>query len=215
MWLRTEGEADPQLVKGYLKQAYHEIEKYINDDKDFQTALYPRKVLPSAPDIIKQMAIYSSQAGVGPMAGVAGAIADYLGVRLSERHPQIICNNGGDIYYKTVKEQRFLVGAPGSPFHNKIEICVPSAQNGNGLCTSSGKSGHSINFGRAYAVTILADNACLADVWATALSNQIMSHLDIDRGLKICGERKGIKGVVILADQYLGAWGEVRLSQAQ
>lgn len=215
LWLRTEGEADPQIVKGYLKQAYLEIERYIDCDKEFQTTLNPCKILSSAPDIIKQMALYSSQANVGPMAGVAGAIADYLGQRLGASHPQIICNNGGDIYYKTVEEQKFLIGAPGSPFHNKIEICVPFAEKGNGLCTSSGKSGHSINLGRAYAVTILADNACLADVWATAISNQIMSHLDIDRGLKICRDTKGIKGAVILADQYLGAWGELRLSQAQ
>lgn len=213
--MKTEEKADPKRVEKYLKQAYLEIERYIDKDKDFLTTLHPCKVLPAAPDIIKQMYICSHLACVGPMAGVAGAIADYLGRRLSACHPQILCNNGGDIYYQTFNEQHFLLSAPGSPFHNKIEICAPSAKKGKGLCTSSGISGHSVNIGRAYAVTILADNACLADVWATAVSNQIRSHLDIDRGLKNCQGQKGVEGAVILVDQYLGAWGEISLSQAQ
>ena len=213
LWLKTEEKADSLLVKDYLKQAYQDIEKYIDKDKNFLTTFHPCKVLSEAPDIIKKMSICSLQAGVGPMAGVAGAIADYLGQKLSDHHSQILCNNGGDIYYRMFKEQHFPLSAPGSPFHNKMEICAPYSKKGKGLCTSSGISGHSINLGRSFAVTILADSACLADVWATAVSNRIKSHLDIDQGLKNCRGQKGVEGVIILVDQYLAAWGEISLSR--
>jgi ApbE superfamily uncharacterized protein (UPF0280 family) len=199
----------------YLKRVYNEIEQYIECDKAFLNSLHPCKVPETAPDIIKEMAGYSLEANVGPMAGIAGAIAEYLGRRLSLKHRFIFCNNGGDIYYKASREQSFFISAPGSPFHNTIKIFVPPAIEGKGLCTSSGIIGHSINMGRAYAVSILAKHACLADVWATAVSNKIKSHLDLEHVLKFCKEKESIEGVVVLVDNYLGAWGTIRLSRVE
>lgn len=215
IWLNTDGKPDRQQAEMFLKEAYHDIEKYIACDKEFLLSLHPCKVPETAPDIIKEMSRYSMEADVGPMAGVAGAIAEYLGRRLSLKHRLIFCNNGGDIYYKACREQSIFLCAPGSPFHNMIKIRVPSAIDGKGLCTSSGILGHSINMGRAYAVSILAKNACLADVWATAVSNQIKSHLDLENVLKWCIEKESIEGVIVLVDNYLGAWGAISLSRVE
>ena len=215
MWLKTEGEPDRQEVETYLKQAYEDIEAYIACDSNFLSSLHPYEVGETAPEIVKVMSEHASKANVGPMAGIAGVIAEYIGRRLSSRHRIILCNNGGDIYYESPEEQWILLNAPGSPFHNQIKICVPSAIKGKGLCTSSGTSGHSVNMGRAYAVSILAGNACSADVWATAMSNQIRSHEDIDRILSLCKEQDDIEGVVILVDNYLGIWGDIRLSRVE
>jgi ApbE superfamily uncharacterized protein (UPF0280 family) len=215
IWLKTEGKPDCQQAELFLKQAYHDIEGYLACDKGFLQSLHPCKVPETAPEIIKDMSRYSEEADVGPMAGVAGAIAEYIGKRISSRHRLVFCNNGGDIYYRSPAEESFSLSAPGSPFDNKIRICVPSSIEGKGLCTSSGTFGHSINMGRAYAVSILAQNACLADVWATAVSNRIRSHLDLKHILKWCTETECIEGVVILVDDYLAAWGDIRLAPAE
>ncbi len=215
IWLKTEGMPDRQQAEMYLKKAYQDIEGYIACDKGFLHALHPLKVSETAPDIIRDMSRYSEEADVGPMAGVAGAIAEYIGKRLSLRHRLVFCNNGGDIYYRSPMEELFFLAAPGSPLDNLIKICVPPAIEGKGLCTSSGTFGHSINMGRAYAVTILAKNACLADVLATAVSNRVRSHLDLEKVLKWCTEKKCIEGVVILVDDHLAAWGDIRLNLAE
>jgi ApbE superfamily uncharacterized protein (UPF0280 family) len=212
IWIWTEGAPDRKRIQGYLEDAYSALEQYIQENKEFVWSLHPVEFSDTAPDIVKHMCICAQEAEVGPMAGVAGAISDCLGQRLSEDYPYIICNNGGDIYYKTEKEQQFLISAQGSPFHNKILIDAPSAEKGRGLCTSSGISGHSMNMGRAFAVSILASDACLADVWATSISNKVTSHLTIDAALEYCKSQKGIKGVVILVDQYLGAWGDIKIN---
>ena len=213
IWLKTEDRLNSRQAEEFLKQAYLEIEQYIASNMDFLSSLHPIEVPEKAPNIVKQMCMYSIQAGVGPMAGVAGAISEFLGQKLSSYHRQIFCNNGGDIYYKTTEEQQVLLSAPGSPFHNRIKISMPSAINGKGLCTSSGISGHSINMGRAFSVTILANNACLADVWATSISNQVRSDTDIEHGLELCKKQEGIEGTVILVDQSLGAWGDISLDR--
>lgn len=215
IWLKTEGKADRHQAEMYIKKAYQDIEGYIAYDKGFLHALHPRKVSETAPDIIRDMCRYSEEADVGPMAGVAGAIAEYIGRRMSSIHRIVFCNNGGDIYYRSPVEESFYISAPGSPLDKMLKICVPSAIEGKGLCTSSGIFGHSINMGRAYAVSILANNACLADVWATSVSNRIRSHLDLDHVLKWCMESESIKGVVILVDDYLAAWGDISLNQAE
>lgn len=215
LWIKTKGVPDSDAVLKYLKEIYLEMENYINRDKVFLSTLHGHHVDTTAPELIRQMARFSREADVGPMAGVAGAFAEAVGRRLLLLHDEVICNNGGDIFYKTSGEQQFILNATGSPFHKKIMINVPATQSGKGLCTSSGISGHSINMGRTYAVTILADNACRADVWATAVSNQIVTNQDIEKGLKICQEKNGIEGVIILVDKYLGVWGNVNLSRIE
>jgi len=213
--LKTEGRPDRRQVEMYLNQIYQELEEYIARDKDFLNTLKPHKVPETAPKTIRDMSIYATRADVGPMAGVAGAIAENIGKRLSKNHRIIICNNGGDIYYQSPDQESLILRAPGSPFDKTIKIQVPPAVQGKGLCTSSGIVGHSINTGRAYAVSILADNACLADVWATSISNRIHSYMDMDRVLEFCREEEDIKGVAILVDHYLGIWGDIRLSRVE
>ncbi|MGA1796556.1 MAG: UPF0280 family protein [bacterium] len=214
LWIKADGELDRCHVEGHLRQVYDQIEAYAASEGSFLSSLHPLDVPETAPEVIRRMARYARLAGVGPMAGVAGAVADFVGEGLSEGHRRIICNNGGDIFYRSPEKQGFFLSAPGSPFHGKVCMYAPPAA-GKGLCTSSGIVGHSVNMGRAYAVTVLAENACLADVWATAVSNRIGSHADMDRVLAWCAHVEGIEGVVILVDHYLGVWGAIELSGDQ
>ncbi|MFA5389675.1 MAG: UPF0280 family protein, partial [Candidatus Omnitrophota bacterium] len=82
-----------------------EIEKYIKQRPEFATSLEPISMDLSAPDIIKEMIRASEAAGVGPMAAVAGAIAEFVGKELLKYSGQLIIENGGDIFIKTDKER--------------------------------------------------------------------------------------------------------------
>ena len=80
-----------------------------------------------------------------------------------------------------------------------------------GICTSSGTVGPSLSYGKADAVVALAQSAALADAVATAVGNNIRNAEDIDREINGAGERYGISGLVIIKDDRIGFWGNIKL----
>ena len=66
-----------EIVKKYRAQ----IEAYIIKRQEFMTSLEPISQDLTAPDIIKEMIRTTALAGVGPMASVAGAVAEFAGSR--------------------------------------------------------------------------------------------------------------------------------------
>ena len=90
--------------------------------------------------------------GVGPMAAVAGAIAEFVGEELLAYSPEVIIENGGDIYIKSLKKRVVGIYAGNSPLTGKIGLEIEGKETPIGICTSSGTVGHSLSFGRADAV---------------------------------------------------------------
>jgi ApbE superfamily uncharacterized protein (UPF0280 family) len=159
------------------------------------------------------MARAASKAGVGPMAAVAGAIAEFVGHDLIALSPEIIIENGGDIFLASSRERTIGIYAGNSPLTGKIGLKISGAETPLGICTSSGTVGHSLSFGQADAVVILAKSATLADAAATAIGNLISQADDIPKGIERAQGIKGLKGVIIIKDDRLGLWGEVKISQ--
>ena len=75
-----------------------QIEEYIRIHPEFKTSLVPIREDKLAPEIVRDMIRASKRAGVGPMASVAGAIAEYVGKDLIKNSANVIVENGGDIY---------------------------------------------------------------------------------------------------------------------
>jgi uncharacterized protein len=196
-----------RLVSKYRRQ----LEKYIEKSPEFQTSLEPVKVPASAPGIVKDMAEAGAKARVGPMAAVAGAIAEHVGRELLEFSPEIIVENGGDIFLKVLKKRVVGIYAGGSPLTGKIGLEINPQETPLGVCTSSGMVGHSLSFGKADAVVVLAGSAALADAAATAIGNRVKQAGDIDKALEFAREISGLKGAVIIIGDKVGAWGEIKL----
>lgn len=76
------------------------IEAHIRRYPDFATILIPWHVPYPVPAIIQDMIISGEKAGVGPMASVAGVIAEYVGRGLLPYSDEVIIENGGDIFVK-------------------------------------------------------------------------------------------------------------------
>jgi len=88
-------------------------------------------------------------AGVGPMAAVAGAVAEYVGRDLLQWGEQVIVENGGDVFLSSTVERLAAVHAGTSPFSGRVALAVPAGRTPVGVCTSSATVGHSLSFGRA------------------------------------------------------------------
>jgi hypothetical protein len=210
------------LARGNVeRQAYdsvyryrNQLENYLSRHPEFLTALAPLPPDPFAPPLVNAMLLAAQAAEVGPMAAVAGAIAEYVGKDLlAGGEAEVMVENGGDIFLKRHRECIVSIFAGDSPLSRKVGIRVPVDHMPLGICTSSGKVGHSLSFGKADSVTVLAASTPLADAAATRLGNEVTDGNDINRALLIAKALPSLLGVVIILDNQLGVWGSVDLLQ--
>lgn len=189
----------------------HQIEEYIGREPLFATTLSPLPVTPDAPPIVKDMAKSTTCVGVGPMAAVAGAIAEFVGQDLLTYSREVIIENGGDNFLHSGKLRRVGIYAGSSPFSNRIALEIEPQDMPVGICTSSGTVGHSLSFGKADAVTVISSSATFADAAATAVANLIQTPEDIRRGIEFARQFKQIRGVLLIIGEKMGAWGKIKL----
>ena len=187
------------------------LERYIARHPDFLTSLEPLEVEKDAPIIVRDMAEAARLCGVGPMAAVAGAVAGFVGRELLDFSPEVIVENGGDIFIKIQRQRTIGIFAGNSPLTGKLGLELNPEDTPLGICTSSGTVGHSLSFGRADAVIVLADSATLADAAATAIGNRVSEVTDIEKGIEFAQGIGQLKGVVIIKDDRLGVWGDVKM----
>ena len=191
----------------------HQLETYIAMNPEFQKSLFPLRDDPYAPEIVQEMILASQLAHVGPMAAVAGAIAESVSKDLLKLSKEIIVENGGDIYLAISKERTIGIFAGNSPLSLKIGLVISPEETPLGICTSSGTVGPSLSLGKADAVCILAKSSALADAAATAVGNIIKEKKDIERGLERGKEIEGVLGTLIIVEEKMGIWGNIKLTQ--
>jgi ApbE superfamily uncharacterized protein (UPF0280 family) len=191
----------------------HQLEEYIRANPLFQTSLIPLPEDPRAPKVVKELLAASQKAGVGPMAGVAGAMAEFVGKELLAKTPEVVVENGGDIFMQSSTERKIGLFAGESPLNMKMGVRIPHEKTPLGICTSSGTVGHSTSFGKADAVCVISPSTALADAAATALGNRVGGKGDIEQVLEEGRTISGVEGMVIIVGDALGAWGEYELVQ--
>lgn len=208
--IRCDIALDKKLLEQRTRLYRRQINQYISEDKKFLTSLLPLRVSSSAAPIVKEMASVSRLVNVGPMATVAGAIAQYLANDILKQGAQeLIVENGGDIFLKTRKIRQVSIYAADSKLSNKIFLKIYPQDTPLGVCTSSGTVGHSLSLGKADAVTILASNAIICDAVATAACNLIKSENDIKKAIEFAKRVKEVRGIVIIFKNKLASWGKI------
>lgn len=198
-----------RMVLKYREQ----IEQYIEQNQEFLTSLKPLPTPTNAPRIVLEMIEAGRKANVGPMAAVAGAIAEYVGRELLEFSPEIIVENGGDIFLKITHKRVVGIYAGDSPLTGKLGLEIKSEDTPLGVCTSSGTVGHSLSFGKADAVVVTAGSATLADAAATAICNRVKSPDDINGAIEFGRQIDGLKGIIIILGSNIGVWGDIKLCE--
>ncbi|MBN2333509.1 MAG: UPF0280 family protein [Deltaproteobacteria bacterium] len=191
-----------------------QIEAFLADYPEVRMQLHP--FVPSTelllPPVVKEMLAAGHQAGVGPMAAVAGAIAERVGRDLLPYSPTVMVENGGDIFLAGKSSYTLGIFAGASPFAGKLAIRLsrplPFAA---GVCSSSATIGHSLSFGSADLVTIYADSTAAADALATAMGNRVHHKDDLQPVVNEALRHAGVHGVVIIKGEDLAAGGALEL----
>ena len=196
-----------------VRELRQELDDYIAADPQFLHSLVPHQPLPHCPQSAREMASAAAQAGVGPMAAVAGFFSQEIARRLDKsiKLPNLIIENGGDIYLRTSQVRRIAIYAGASPLSNKLALEITPQLSPLGICTSSGTVGHSLSFGQADAVTILSKSTALADAFATAIGNRVKTAADLHPALDYVASCPDILGAVIVIGDKIGCRGDVRL----
>lgn len=192
-----------------LHTARRMISGYAAKHDSFYTALRPLPLDENAPCVVRDMLEAGLVACVGPMAAVAGAIAQYVGEALLPLTEEVIVENGGDIYMNT-RSPRILCILAESAQTGCLRIRPTLEKRGFGICTSSGKLGPSLSLGNADSVTVLAGRTALADALATRLANRVRCDRDVP-GVLDASRKTPAKGVVIMMNHYIGVRGALQI----
>lgn len=209
LFIMTERLLEKECIEIILKHRGH-LESYIESNPVFATTLVPWPDDPFAPPIVRAMIEAANTAGVGPMAAVAGAVAEFVGSDLSRISENVMVENGGDIFIKSSKNVTIGIFAGRSPLSGKIGLRIKPAT-GIGVCTSSGTVGHSLSFGKTDAICIVSPSCSLADAAATAIGNIIQKPQDIENAMERASHIPGLTGALAVVGKHLGAWGDIEI----
>ncbi|WP_407393561.1 UPF0280 family protein [Methanobrevibacter sp.] len=213
--IRLTTDIENNYLKNYISSIRSQLKSYIMTNQDFLLSLEPLKCREeSLPKIVEKMYESSNFAETGPMACVAGAISelslDYL-IGLGSIYS--IVENGGDI--AVINDEKVLCGiySNNHVLGNNIAFEIRPRKNPLGICTSSGKIGHSISFGMADSVTVISKSPSLADGLATRIANEATGKTSEEKVSSAveCGEnfREFFEGVLIISDDNVATIGKL------
>lgn len=209
--ISADKEFDSKEVKDLIISLRQDILSYSQKHKEFLGSLQPLAQDQFAPGIAREMLEAALLAGVGPMAAVAGAMAQNVANKLIKFCDNVIIENGGDIFLKTDVKRVMAVYAGDSKLSGKIKIEILPQISPCGICCSSATVGHSLSFGKADAVVVVSKSAALADAVATAACNRIKKKEDLKSSLEFARNIQGIEGVLIIMDDLMSIWGNLKL----
>lgn len=210
LWISAEHNLEKE-TRDLVFDCRQQIEAYIRLHPEFLTTLTPLTSDSYMSHIVKDMSDATKGLGIGPMASVAGAIAEYVGRGLLQFSNQVIVENGGDIFLKTDRPAIVSIFAGPSALSEKFGLKIPVRQMPLGVCSSSAKVGHSLSLGITDVCCILSHSAALADGAATAFGNRIKNKADLENAATWAGQIDGIIGGLIIVDDRVAAWGDIEL----
>lgn len=193
-----------------IKKNRDELEGYVSEHPEFLYSLSPVKVR-DGPKTAILMAEYAERANVGPMAAVAGVLADLAVDEMISAGSQVaIVENGGEISAVSSRPIDVALLAGSHPLSKGLGFRLKDFP--IGVATSSALFSHALSLGEAEAVTIFADNAGLADAAATAIGNIVKGDnpkFIVEKALRKAMEIEGVKGVFIIYRNFVGKCGQI------
>jgi len=199
-----------QVAVESIKRNRQELEIYVRANPKFFYTLTPIPA-PEKPLVAKLMALATEKAGVGPMAAVAGVIADLAVNDMTREGCEVaVVEDGGEISAISNTSVDVAVSAGDEPLSKRFGFRLTEFP--IGVATSSGRFSHAFSFGDAEAATVFCKNASLADAAATAVGNVVKGEnaqaaikVGINKGLSI----EGVEGVLIIYKGQVGTGGKI------
>ncbi len=202
-------------LKRYIHSIRSDLKSYIRKNQDFLLSIEPLKLdCENESQIVKTMHESSVIADVGPMACVAGTISELSLNHLIEMDSKYsIVENGGDI--ALINDEKVLCGiySNNETLGNEIAFEIKARKKPLGICTSSGKIGHSISFGSSDSVTVIAKSPSIADGLATRIANEVngeTSEAKVANALEACENfREFFEGILLISQGSIGTVGKL------
>lgn len=186
------------------------LEEYIGRHPDFRRSLEPLELLAGAPEVAQSMVRAARIVGVGPMAAVAGAMAQCAGLAaLDAGACEVIVDNGGDIYIRAVEPVIIGLKTGTTDLADRLAFSLQADDTPISICSSSGQMGHSMSLGECDLATVVARDAALADAAATQAANLVRNVDDIDPALENIAAIEGVEGVMIIKGARVGLAGKL------
>lgn len=195
-----------------LVKIREELDRHIETHQDFLYSLTPVPRPDTCPEIAAIMYSASQLTGTGPMAAVAGAVAELIGRELLEHSSAVIVENGGDIWLSSPDPVVIAIYANNIYFRDNLAIRINSGQMPCSVCTSTPRLGHSLSFGKADSVTIIARSGALADAAATMTCNMIQDETCMAPALERALSVPGVTGGLVIFRDKLAVLGEIELA---
>lgn len=198
------------LVTRAVVEERKRLERYIGRQPEFMTSLVPVVLLEAAPESARRMAAAADLTGLGPMASVAGTLAQ-IGVEAAVANgcKEAIVENGGDIFIHSDTEVTIGIYAGDNAIGNQLAFRISPHDLPLSLCSSSSKMGHSLSFGRCDLATVVARDGALADSAVTLVCNLIRTEHDLTPVLGDVGSIPGISGILAVKNGKIGLWGRL------
>lgn len=197
-----------------LKRHRADLEDFISRQPLFRESFRPYQVPAGVPEVVRLMAWAAGLAGVGPMAAVAGALAEVVGRDLLAYSGEVVVENGGDIFLRSGVERKVGIYAGESPLSGKLALLLPPTPPGGiGVCTSSATVGPSYSAGAADAALVVAKSAALADAAASALGNRAKSPDRVEEAMDFTCGIEGVTGCLVIMGGQLGVRGGLELAR--
>ena len=186
------------------------LEDYIGRHSAFGHAFEPIELLDGAPEVAERMARAARLVGVGPMAAVAGAMAQCAAeAALAAGSPEAIVENGGDIYLRAQEPVIIRLDTGTDELGDRLGFSLDARDTPISICSSSGKMGHSTSLGKCDLATVVAKDAALADAAATQAANLVKAIEEVDEALERIAAIEGIDGVLIVKGDHVGLAGRL------
>lgn len=184
------------------------IESKIEQDPFFSVTYEPYPASGKDDPLIRRMCEASALAGVGPMAGVAGAVAEHAVTAMRDAGAaEAIVENGGDIAFLSPERKAIGIYAD-HPVFRDLAFMVKS-DGILGICSSSEKIGPSVSLGGSNICTVFSPNVVLADCCATALGNLVKGEDTLAGSCERVGAVEGVDGCVACCDGKIAMFGDV------
>ena len=188
------------------------LDFYVKKHPEFVSALTSLNPGSDAPRSAHLMCSATKPFGIGPMAAVAGVLAD-IGLEAMEKKGAKfgLVENGGELC--VFGDHKFVIGVyagPSSSLSGKIGFLITEEDLPLGLGNSSwfGRG----RIGKADACIVFAENAGIGDAAATAIGLKVKGNKEktsIENALKY-GERfPMIQGILIIRGDRIGTTGKI------
>ena len=198
----------PRAVEAIVRTRA-EIQRQISADPFFLTTFDPYDPAEVTSEATRRMCDAAAAAGVGPMATVAGTVAQAaLEAMVDDGCEHGWVDNGGDIALSLDRETTVEV------FHGRdrdvaFGLVVGPSDDTIGICSSSATLGHSISLGGADVAMAIADSAPLADAIATAICNRVRTKDDLATCFDSVRPVEGFTGAIVVLGEDTAFAGRV------